>query len=235
MTQRSSLYASGSQGTRPWLLTPKPKTVVVAPKTMVHPRFKEYAQIYAHDPLYCDIFNKAAYGKFPHGFGYKDGHMLGKQNRKSMRYCKLSTNPVCGAQQCVDFMQSGGIVSELNISDVIQAEHDAPRETVETEMKKRIKLRDEILRFYIHNHMKHKYNLTQSEEMRLLHLILSGFVRDRLSCDDIELVGDTVVVKHLYGLDEDFFVANRIWRINPALQVRRARKKSSRPSRSIRV
>lgn len=226
-TYRAGTVYMASENVRPWVDTSDKKPVKPKPKKAVNtePVFIEYAEIYKDDTLLFETFQNASNGKLPYGFTYRDGQLIFK-HRKNIKYLTLHSDSNIAAKQCAEFMQNGGIFSKEKEVKKIEPAY----ENIEAEMRKKTKLRDELVRSYMHDDLRVKYNMTRDEELQLFYLVLTGFLLDRFSLQDIEMGKEPLncqqVVK-LHGLDEEHFEKTRVWRYNPELQMHRVSKRKT--------
>ena len=231
---RVSGYSSTAIQSRPWTSTEapakKPEKMPKALKTTIEPRFLEFAEMYKDEPLLYETFKNAAVGKFPSGFVYKDNQLIFK-HRKAIKYLPLHKDSRQAARKCVEFMQNGGIFTKSK-EDIKTLQPDP----IEGEIRKKVRLKDELVRKFVHCHMRSKHKLSDAEELDLLDVVITGFILDQFVFEDIQLGEKGVEVLQivkLHGLDEDHFTATGEWRINPALQNRKSYKRKQYKKRII--
>ena len=227
---RVSSHPSTTCQSRPWTENKpdkKPTKVSKAPKPPSDPIFSEWAEMYKDDPLLHDTFNNAANGKFPLGFSYKDGQMIFK-HRKTPKYLQFHKDSLIASRQCVEFMQNGGIFTQNPPVKKVTFE------PIDADVRKKTRLRDELLRNFVHYHLRNKYEMTYEEELNALDIVQTGFILDQFIYDDIQL-GESGIECHrifkLLGLDEVYFQENRIWRVNTVLQNRRVHRRKQTKKR----
>lgn len=218
-----------TEKTRPWLVstnspagessTSNNKLVAKKPgaskkvAVVVEPMFEQFAEMYKDDEIFYDIFKNASNGRLPYGFAYKDGQIILK-NRKVIKYLLLSKDVRVAVKQCVEFMQNGGITTK----DTEVSQFSSHKlESIEYEMRKKTRLREEYVRYFIHGIIRPRYCLTEAEELAAFDIVHDGFIFGHFGLEDIKL-GNSNTVIGLEGLDEEYFAKTRIWRYNPDLQ-----------------
>lgn len=221
--------------TRPWTLlepstnssltTKQASQKIKVVKLPMNELFFECAKLCDDSSLWKDIFLKAAQTeKFPTDFVYKDGKLIFKHQKNTKPpYIVLSKSPTEVVEQCMDFFKIyAGIPNTNNISTAV-----IEPTNLEDDIKKRVKLRDELIRNYLHDVVGKSLDLTEKQEYALFDVVFTAFILDDLVNENIKLNTIGTAIAGIDGIDFEYFAETGRWRTNKALQhhkVKRSKK-----------
>src|SRR5579872_1470244 len=235
-------YATSTDESPPWLNTPirstgtgapRRKSKATASRPIVHPLFAECAKV-ATDPFWVALFSKAAYGKFPRKFSYRDKVLSYKRGSRVLTL-QVPQAPIEALSAVTTFLRRhGGIISDLDQeTNRLEQSRDLPSEAPLQWSGLRDKMREALLELFISD-IKSRLNLTKIEVSKLRHTINVGVILGAFGKTNIILEDDSIV--NIQGLIfHSGEPGHREFSIDPTLMATATTRIASKHSRSRKV
>jgi hypothetical protein len=164
----------------PWLSKPKKSKVQV-----VNGIFEQASEI-TEDPFWKALLAKAALGKFPPGFSYRNGQLIYKRGTKVFK-ALIGNDPLEALTASLDFFREyGGIRSEADRErDELNARPTSSFLDLDwASLSKKKELKTLLIDSYIREEAK-RLKLTNEQKLQLASMIKIGFLLGNLTNDDI--------------------------------------------------
>jgi hypothetical protein len=202
----------GAWISQPSNITTKGRKIKTA-KEAIHPIFAECAQL-TNDPFWADKLNKAAFGKLPVKFTYRDGSLCFRKGAKSISV-EVPYAPELAVQVCVDFFRVHGKLFSEKDSEQYQSVYQNKDSLVEEELTwggSNKGVRSNLLSYFFEA-MRVKYFLPDSVMVQLRQVVNTGISGKYFGKDNIHISHSRIV--RIDGLVWD--QTQQLFTIDPAL------------------
>jgi hypothetical protein len=167
-----------------------------AGKTVIYPIFGLAAAL-TKDPFWDSLLTKASFGKFPKGYGYRDGFISFRKGNRSLKEPIPDEPELALDQICLFMKRTTGIRSDLDLElerQTTKEENTRDKPISEcswSELKKR-KHSDHVMKEFI-DVLTQKYSLNSSERDRLITVLTLGSILKEYGSESIQVQNGKIV------------------------------------------
>jgi len=198
---------------RPWNIKSSPFKKKSTDKTTLYPLFENCAYLHKNDAALYKIFMDCSNGKFPPGFSFKDGIIYYKHG-KIKRQEELDNDLTKASLKIITFLKL--YHGESNVIDTSMTNNTF---SYKKEIKKKIRLKDDLINIFISDVLTKKYMLTSAEQIVCRRLITIAFYADILCFEDILFDENDQFITMINGIDMTKFNDTRLLSFTSSVRI----------------
>lgn len=186
---------------------------------IIFPVFQRFANE-TSDPFWVTHFTTMAKGVMPFkNIFFKGDSLLYKTKKRTRHFSLESPGNTMLNELKAFFLVCEGIMSPQDRQALV---HKPVRRPLDAHRL------PTMIQSFVYNNLKIKYALDPEEVLFIATNIPMAFSIDLLQNKDVVVDPNRGVIVSIDGLDEDYFILHRRWRINPDLQTNKSSKRSIR-------